>query len=285
MTEPDSWSEFWSARVWGQIDGLIYTLIMWAAAAALGWLSRATIIARLKLGTRITLGLLLLTVVASGALWVGVTAQWTIITFAISSIVLVWFALRGVSGLGIINAFRTTTEGISAEKSLKLVKSRIMFLGIGAHKLTRSSELKKAFERCKRSSGSVRFLLSDPDNEGLKRLSGQNQKSGEAYSLRVRESITEIIHQAELTGVQCEIRLYQIDNEKALSRFRMMFIDDRLCIFSHVVWNDKEGLDNSQLILLKSAENVESGLYSAYLAFYEDLWSASTPVNNKCAAS
>jgi hypothetical protein len=53
-----------------------------------------------------------------------------------------------------------------------------------------------------------------------------------------------------------------------------MFTDDRICIFSHVLWNNNEGLDNPQLIIRSKNIEPEESLYSAYARYFDDLWNA-----------
>src|SRR3546814_17571332 len=45
-----------------------------------------------------------------------------------------------LSNVGITNAFATTRQGVSAEDSLRQIKRDLVFLGIGAKKLTDSVE-------------------------------------------------------------------------------------------------------------------------------------------------
>jgi len=276
VTEANWLPSFIEARAWGFLDGLTYAVVVSAFSAFGGRLSRAAEVASFALRTRMVAGILVIFLVAIAAYIVGLSPGWIMFSFGISNIIFVYFALSGIYRLGISNAFSTTTKGISAERSLKMVKTDFSFLGIGANKLTSSDEFRKALLRCKKEGGSVRFLLSDPDNKGLLELAGQNNKDNLAYKTRVRQSIREIHYQCKSTGVSCDIRLYSLENEKSLSKFRMMFVNSSICLLSHVVWNEAEGGDNSQLVLTRLSNRGESGLYHAYLDFFEDLWSSAT---------
>lgn len=269
-------TEFAQARAWGLLDGALYTLISLSVFAAAGWISRATIAARYALRTRMSIGILLVMGFTLAAICIGVPANWAVAASGFASITFIFVALRGLAKLGISNAFARTSEGISAERSLKLVRKEIAFLGIGASKLTSSEEFNSALKRCKTEGQPARFLLADPKNPELTRLAAQNNKNDTAYKSRVEQSIKEIFHHGIKIGGKFEVRLYQLDNEKSLSKFRMMFIDDRFCLLSHVVWNESEGGDNSQIFISRTKSNSEQGLYTAYKEFFEDLWKANS---------
>ena len=272
MEETNWITEFLQARAWGLVDGLIYTFVYLVLSAVAGWLSRATIVSRYALRTRIGVGIIFVTGLAFAAVVFGVPAKWVILTSGLATIVFITVALRGLTNLGISNAFVRTSEGISPERSLQIVKKELVFLGIGASKLTGSKEYPRALERCKKEGRTARFLLSDPNNPELTRLAGQNNKNDTAYRSRVEQSIREIFHHGNSVGVNFEVRLYEMDNEKSLSKFRMMFIDDQICLLSHVVWNENEGSDNSQIIISQPRSVREQGLFHAYKDFFEDLW-------------
>ena len=54
----------------------------------------------------------------------------------------------------------------------------------------------------------------------------------------------------------------------SLPQFRLMFMDDRLCIFSQLVWSAAEGLDNPQMILKRNRDRASSSLYQGYLEYF-----------------
>src|SRR3546814_18050448 len=64
-----------------------------------------------------------------------------LLAFALIAIaLLIFWVLRDLSNVGITNAFATTRQGVSAEDSLRQIKRDLVFLGIGAKKLTDSVE-------------------------------------------------------------------------------------------------------------------------------------------------
>jgi len=269
---------FLEARAWGVVDGLIFLALATLVAIGLGYLNRITFFARQSIRVRLSTTIVLLFALCGVAYWFGLPALWTIGILLVGMLLLVRYSLSDLSHVGILNVHSSTSKGVSAERSLKLVNKSIAFLGIGAKKLTETKEFDLALRRCKKAGGQVRFLLSDPQNEGLSRLAKGNERSSSSYKSRVRESISEIVHKAEVSGVSCAIKLYRIDNEISLPRFRLMFIDDRVCLFSNVIWNDREGLDNPQMILRHRDRNAEANLYLFYRGIFEDLWNSADSV-------
>lgn len=266
-------SSFAMDTVQAVFNNIVSQLIM---LAALGAIAHFTIIpGRRSLRTSITIGLLVLTVAALVILVAPVKPYVPILMFAGGSIFITQYTLRNLSRVGIINSFYSTSSGIGPKKSLELVHKRLDFLGIGAKKLSDDGEFAKALERCKKSGGKIRFLLSTPGNPALAKLSERNGRDLQSYSNRVRESIREILHRKTQLGTDViEIKLYDLASEFALPHFRLMFIDEKLCIFSHLVWNESEGMDNPQLIIRsnRGRNAAEESLYYAYHKYFEDLW-------------
>src|SRR3546814_1415557 len=89
-----------------------------------------------------------------------------------------------------------------------------------------------------------------------------------SYRSRVKESIREIFKRATEAGVDFEVRLYHLNQEIALPHFRLMFIDDRLCVFSQLLWSAGEGLDNPQLVLRRNEDSAGSSLYKGYRDYF-----------------
>lgn len=229
---------------------------------------------------RFRLGLVytMIALAAGLAVYLGV-APWLIalglvVTFSVSA----WFILSGLSGLGVLAAFPTTTDGLSASDSLRLVKSSLIFLGTGGNKLSDSQEFGAMLQRVKSSGGSIRLLLSSPENVALKTVAQRNQTHDLTYQNRVKESIRVIFTKALNLGINCEIRLYSLDQVFALPHFRLFFADDTTCLFSQLVWNENEGGDNPQLVLRKDAAGQKGSLYLGYKNYFESLWGASSTV-------
>ncbi|WP_294335859.1 hypothetical protein [uncultured Sphingomonas sp.] len=220
----------------------------------------------------------LITLVAVIALYFSVTpwiiAAFLIFTFGASA----YFLLSNLSAVGLLAAFPTTSKGLSATDSLKMVKSSMRFLGTGGNKLTDSSEFSPMLSRIKASGGSLRLLLSDPDNPALKTMALQNGNHDLVYQGRVKESIRTILTKTSAQGVSCEIKLYSLNQVVALPHFRLLFADDTTCLFSQLVWNESEGADNPQLVLRRDAPGQTGSLYLGYLNYFESLWTAPSTI-------
>src|SRR3546814_9749019 len=93
-----------------------------------------------------------------------------------------------LSNVGITNAFATTRQGVSAEDSLRQIKRDLVFLGIGAKKLTDSVEFDAMLARCAASNGHAKFLLSSPQNPALEELARRNKRD----DLRSEEHTSEL---------------------------------------------------------------------------------------------
>src|SRR3546814_15937017 len=107
-----------------------------------------------------------------------------------------------LSNVGITNAFATTRQGVSAEDSLRQIKRDLVFLGIGAKKLTDSVEFDAMLARCAASNGHAKFLLSSLQNPALEELARRNKRDDLSYRRRVMESIREIFKRATEAGVE-----------------------------------------------------------------------------------
>lgn len=227
---------------------------------------------------RIGLILAIISVASATAVYLSVEpwviASLVIISFAAAN----YFLLKSLSEVGLLAAFPTTSKGLSATDSLTMVKSSLRFLGTGGNKLTDSSEFAAMLSRVKSSSGSLRLLLSDPDNPALKMVALQNGNHDLIYQGRVRESIRTILTKTSALGVACEIRLYSLDQVFALPHFRLFFADDSICLFSQLVWNPAEGGDNPQLVLRKDGRGQAGSLYLGYSNYFESLWTAPSTI-------
>lgn len=270
------WSDVLRDRLLAQFDSLLAPVLLGLLLWGYRKVANATFLVRFSLRTRLTaaIAVLALLCILGAVLGAGATL---LLGFAfVGFVLLVFWILRDVSRVGITNAFETTARGVSAEASMKEVKHTLAFLGIGAKKLTETAEFDAMLKRCKDAGGSLRFLLSNPENPALEEMAKQNNRNDLSYRSRVRESIREIFTRATASGVSFEVRLYDMKQRTSLPQFRLMFIDDRLCIFSQLVWSAAEGLDNPQMILKRNRNSASSSLYQGYLEYFEDLWSLDT---------
>jgi hypothetical protein len=270
----DQMGGFWLERFLSLADNAtFYLLSAIVAGAFLKW-GKKPFFPLLSLRTRVSIVIVLVSIFAATGLVVGLNPYLVLLACGVMALAGTQAALANVAGIGVLNAFSSTKTGITPEASLKLVNSEIQFLGIGGGKLTVSEEFMGALTRCASSGGEVRFLLSHPENPALEKLAKRNGRDDASYRSRVRESIREIINKAEMAGVSYEIRTYRLDNELALPHFRLMFIDNKFCLYSHLVWGAGEGWDNPQLFLSKETKDKADSLYLGYMVYFDDLWNS-----------
>src|SRR3546814_17198387 len=72
------------------------------------------------------------------------------------------------------------------------------------------------------------------------------------------------------------MRISDWSSDVCSSDLRLMFIDDRLCVFSQLLWSAGEGLDNPQLVLRRNEDSAGSSLYKGYRDYFEALWELDT---------
>lgn len=266
-------SAFWSDRGISVLDNTLFLVIQALAVRYVPELLEFS--GRLSLRTRISVGILAAALISGVAIYFGISPYFSMAVFGLSALGLSHFILADLSRLGIINAFQSTQNGIGSESSLKIVQLKFDFLGVGAKKLSDSNEFRVAMSKAKASNRRIRLLLSSPDNKALHDLAIRNGKDKFAYSSRVRDSIRHLLHlNSTSDGGVLDIKLYDLTSDFAMPHFRLMFIDDRLCVFSHVIWNDQEGGDNPQLLIRNKPikRMPEASFYNAYYKYFEDLW-------------
>jgi len=195
-----------------------------------------------------------------------------LIVFALISVGLqIWF-LRDFIRLGILDAFYSTKSGIDFKNSLNLARNSLSFLGIGAHKLTGLNEFRDAIERCAQSGRTARFLLSPPDNPLLEKLASRHGAAQDRYRKNVQESLR-ILSKLKAEGFNIEVKHYAVREEGDFQKFRLLIIDESICVVSWTVWSKTMGLDNPQLILKRrSNDGTVRSLASAYSDYFESIW-------------
>lgn len=270
--------EFFRDRGFALFDAVLATailaLLIYVGKKASG--ARILVTYSLRVRLMVAIGIVVVLCAAGALLNVGPTV---LIIFAFATFTLmVFWVLKDLSSVGITNAFATTRQGVSAGDTLRLVKRDIAFLGIGAKKLTATDEFDSMLNRCAAARGSLKFLLSSPDNKALEEMARRNGRDDLSYRSRVKESIREIFKRATAAGATFEVRIYDLQQEIALPHFRLVFIDDRLCVFSQLLWSAGEGLDNPQLVLRRNQSSAGSSLYNGYRDYFDTLWDLDTTV-------
>jgi hypothetical protein len=191
----------------------------------------------------------------------GILYVLTIVAVLISS----YRTVRSFSRIGIIDAYPTTIGGIDYAAALKMAVKSIDFLGIGADKLSTEPEFEAAMRRCGANGQTVRFLLSPPSNPVLEKMERRNSTTAGEYRERVIASTLRIAEIRKKWDLSIEVRYYSAKHDKDFQRFRLMFINEKTCLWSWTHWGEHRGKDNPQVVLAHT--DLSTGISSAYKAF------------------
>lgn len=200
------------------------------------------------------------------------------IPFLITTLLVGWLIIRELFSfwrIGLVGADQSASLGISYAKALGFCQDSLDFLGIGASKLTEERDaFMAAIVRCNRPERPIRFLLSAPTNETLQSAAKQAGRPEREYQDRVRVSLRVLKQYREEQARNIEVRFY---SDPPL--FRLMFIDDSLCIVSHYVLGEGDGSQLAQLHVRRSIwgrRNNESIYYPLKL-YFDQLWERAKP--------
>ena len=181
--------------------------------------------------------------------------------------------LRAFTRLGIIDAHDKTKDGIDFESSLKMARSSIDFLGIGADKLTSLDAFEETMKRCATEGNQVRFLLSPSGNPALERAAKRNGTDVGDYGRKVEDSLRRIARVKKNGDLDIVVKQYAAEHDKDLQQFRLMFIDNTYCLAGWTVWGAHIGKDNPQLILKRpTREAPQNSAYKAFHDYFETVW-------------
>jgi uncharacterized protein DUF5919 len=188
-----------------------------------------------------------------------------------------WFVFKELDQfwtIGLAGADKQTKTGIGYEQSLKLCTTSLQFLGIGAGKLLNyKSEFEQAIDRCNRPGSPIRFLLCQPDSKELKNIAKSANKDELSYQRIVLETVRELARLKHERAKNIEVRFY-----KEFPSFRLMFINNELCLASHyMLGKGGDGSDAPQMHLVKesSSRDIES-LFYGFQEYFERIWDSST---------
>jgi hypothetical protein len=174
--------------------------------------------------------------------------------------------------VGIHGADKEINKGISYGESLKLCQTHLSFLGTGASKLTQEDELEKALGRFD-NTVPVRFLLLMPTDHELTIAAKRANKPEAQYSHIVLESLRKIANWKTNRGFNIQVRFY---NKPPI--FRLMFIDESLCLVSYNVFGKGDGSTFPQIHLVKKdGSEQEKSFYYPMKSYFEQMWEEGTP--------
>jgi hypothetical protein len=184
----------------------------------------------------------------------------------------IWNELQRFWRVGLVAIDRKLRVDRDYARALRLCNNSLDFLGIGASKLTSQQlEFEKAIARCHRSNRAIKFLLSDPDSVELQDAARQAGTGLSDYQQKVRTSLRALAVLKKDRARNIEVRFYS-----RVPHFRLMFVDDYLCLASHYVLGEGDGSQLPQLnvMRLESARDVDT-LYYPLRKYFDDLWNVS----------
>jgi len=144
------------------------------------------------------------------------------------------------------------------------------FLGIGGAKLTdQVTEFEEAIGRCNRPDRPVRFLLCRPNHPDLEKMAQSANKEPALYKKTVHDSLRAIADLRNGRAWNIRVRFYA-----EVPTFRLMFVDDSLCLASYYVLGKGTGAELPQLhvVRLRGSRDVDS-LYFAFSSYFDRIWS------------
>lgn len=178
--------------------------------------------------------------------------------------------------IGLVGADKEVGAGINYVNALTMCQNSLDFLGIGAGKLVQNqNEFKIAIDRCNRADRPVRLLLIQPTVPGLERIARMAGKNPQAYRNGVIESLRFIARLRNEEQKNVQVRLY-----KDFQAFRLMLINDSICLMSYYVLGKGDGSNLPQLHIVKtaSARDVDS-LYYGFSTYFGKMWDDSEEWN------
>lgn len=190
----------------------------------------------------------------------------------ISSVGLAWVMFVELDQywrIGLVGADRQIRTGIDVRDALTLVSTSLDFLGIGAAKLSAErTAFEAAISRCDNPQRPVRFLLCRPDSDRLQQIAQSAERDRTLFQKRVRESLRVIANLKTQRAWNIEVKFY-----RDFPTFRLMFIDDSICLVSHYVLGKGLDIELPQLHVLRvqGHRDVDS-LYYAFSSYFERYW-------------
>lgn len=229
----------------------------------------------LRLSVYIALAALTSCLVTIAAFRIGLEIDIVSLFLAITASAFI-FEYISFTGSGISASEVSVEKGTRYADALKLCHSELWLLGTGAAKLTAEVEFESAISRCAGNPGTVRFLLTRPNNPVLENAEKQADATKTSYRNAVSESLERLRKLKVGRKFDIEVRFYPSQRASDVQKFRMMFINGSSLLLSYNVYGSGKASEAPQLIISKSEyREHKSGFYFPYRKYFEDLWNES----------
>lgn len=173
--------------------------------------------------------------------------------------------------IGLVGADREVRGGIDYGTALGMCQHSFSFLGIGASKLTQNQKaFRDVIDRCNRATP-VRLLLGRPDAVELERFAQMAGKDKDSYKRTVTESLRFIARLRNGEAKNISVRFYE-----QFPAFRLMFIDESICLMSYYIMGKGDGSNLPQLHVVKTPGSQDTqALYFGFAEYFEKIWNNS----------
>ena len=116
------------------------------------------------------------------------------------------------------------------------------------------------------------MLLSPPDHPLLEILAKRNNVDTTSYSKNVKESLRRIARVKADRELNIQVRFYPLEEEKDWQIFRLMFLNNKVCLWSWTVWGLHLGEENPQVILVNTDKISQTSAFNAFHDYFKRLW-------------
>jgi hypothetical protein len=194
-----------------------------------------------------------------------------LVVFGTSSIIILcfhWAQFQRFWAVGLRGADPEIAKGINYDQALKLCKNQLEFLGTGGAKLTTEREFEQALLRC-RQDRPIKFLLCKPTADILTHATKRAGRDADTYRKVVLDSLQKIARLRNDRKLNIEVRFY---TEPSI--FRLMFIDDSICLASYNLFGEGDGSQLPQLHIAKPPEDqrVVTSFFYPFKVYFDELW-------------
>jgi hypothetical protein len=206
----------------------------------------------------------------------GLPYRWLFLSISTAlSFALMWKELAQFWAVGLIGGDRHVGTGLNYDKALRLCTNSLDFLGVGAAKLTGSRDFTTAMQRCHRPTSPIRFLLVRPNHDVLRRAAEQKGVPSHEYKQKVEDSLHTLARLRQEKHYNIEVRFF---TDVVEPLFRLMFINEQLCLVSYHVFGEGDGSQLPQMYVKRFEDKRDTdSFYHPFRTYFDRLWEKSQP--------